>query len=127
MHPLFLQDVAYERIRDLQRSHHPVVVKTSPLRERLARLRRRSMAPGPAADQVTIRLSTEDETWAIERLAALEARPLPVGSMLVAEVRGQIVAALPIRGGEPLANPFRPTTHVVSLLRLRREQLGRAA
>jgi hypothetical protein len=43
----------------------------------------------------------------------------------VAEVSGSIVAALPLAGGKPLADPFRPTAHLLPLLRLRADQLTR--
>jgi len=34
-----------------------------------------------------------------------------------------VVAALPLGGGEPLSDPFRPTAHLLPLLRLRASQL----
>ena len=42
---------------------------------------------------------------------------VPAGEVLVAEVAGELVAALSPAGA--IANPFRPTADVVDLLRLR--------
>jgi hypothetical protein len=36
-----------------------------------------------------------------------------------------VVTALRLRGGEPLTDPFRPTAHLLPLLRLRAAQLER--
>jgi hypothetical protein len=41
----------------------------------------------------------------------------------VAEAGGEVVAALPVGGGPPLADPFQETGGVVRLLRLRNAQL----
>ena len=41
----------------------------------------------------------------------------------MAEVNGELVASLPLLGGEPLADPFRATAHLVPLMRLRPSQL----
>jgi hypothetical protein len=43
--------------------------------------------------------------------------------MLVAEVDGELCAALPLDGGEAFADPFRPTGELVSLLEMRAVQL----
>jgi hypothetical protein len=42
-------------------------------------------------------------------------------------VGDDVVAALPLEGGRPLADPFRPSAHYVELLQLRARQLHRAA
>jgi hypothetical protein len=42
----------------------------------------------------------------------------------VAEVGGEIVAALAIETGSVIANPFRNTAQLVALLRLRADQLS---
>ena len=59
----------------------------------------------------------------LERLAALEGREVPHGSHLVAEVADEVVAALSLVGGEFLADPFRPTEHLLPLMRTRAAQL----
>ena len=79
--------------------------------------------PDPEVVQVTIRFSSPDDAEELERLAIIDSKRAPVGSTLVAEVEGAIVAALPLRRGEPLADPFRPTQDIVRLLELRAAQL----
>ena len=43
--------------------------------------------------------------------------------MLVAEQAGELVAALPLDGGNALADPFKPTADIVALLQMRARQL----
>ena len=69
-----------------------------------------------------IRYAEDRDAAALERLAQLEGRHLPAGRVLLAEVEGEVLAALPLAGGPPLADPFRPTASLVELLRTRREQ-----
>jgi len=82
-------------------------------------------APRPAADlrDVELRLCRVGDDPELERLAELEGRPVPFGRLVVAVVRGRIVAALPIGGGRPLADPFARTAHLLPLLELRASQL----
>jgi hypothetical protein len=74
-------------------------------------------------DQVTVRRFQERDIDAIRKLAELDEKDLPKGGVLVAELRGELVAALPLDGGVALADPFRPTASIVELLRLRAAQL----
>jgi hypothetical protein len=78
------------------------------------------------ADPVLLRLCTVGDEQRLDDLAALEGRPQPTGSWVVAEVDGLVVAALPLVSGPPLADPFRLTGHLLPLLELRRTQLNRA-
>jgi hypothetical protein len=59
---------------------------------------------------------------AIARLAQLDSADAPHGELLVAESGNEVVAALPVDGGRPIADPFRNTAEV-DLLRLRARQL----
>jgi len=77
----------------------------------------------PPVESVVLRLSCVQDDDALDRLAQLESRPAPKGQHVVAEVRGVIVAALPLGPGSALADPFRRTTHLVPLLELRASQL----
>jgi hypothetical protein len=72
---------------------------------------------------ITVRLSRLEDEPAIERLAQLCERAMPPGPSLVADVDGQIQAALPHVGREPLADPFLPMAELWSLLELRAAQL----
>jgi hypothetical protein len=86
-------------------------------------LERPATRPRPAEESVALRLCSVHDDDALERLALLEGRPSPRGRFVLAEVDGEIVAALPLRGGEALTDPFRPTAHLLPLLRLRAAQL----
>ena len=51
----------------------------------------------------------------VARLAMLDGQPSPAGDYLVAEVGGTVVAALPLSGAAPVANPFGLAEPVVTL------------
>lgn len=61
------------------------------------------------------------------RLAALDEAPELEGPVLLAVVDGEAVAALSVDDGRVVANPFAPTAHAVSLLRLRAADLSNAS
>jgi hypothetical protein len=84
---------------------------------------RPSWAPERAAEDVTLRLCTVQDDPALERLAQLESRALPAGRFVVAEVDGELIAAVPLVGGRAFADPFRKTAHLMPLLRRRARQL----
>jgi hypothetical protein len=73
------------------------------------------------------RASGRSDARAMARLAGLDSAPLPTGDVLVAEVEGRILAALPLDGSPAIADPFRRTKAIVSLLELRASQLGEAS
>lgn len=113
MHPMFLEVFMHEKVGELERG--------------MAAVRRARPDPTPVRDQpVALRLCRVHDDEALLRLADLEGRRLPAGSFVVAEVNGTIVAALPLAGGAPLADPFRPTSQLIPLLRLRADQLIQA-
>jgi hypothetical protein len=72
-------------------------------------------------DGVTIYLSEPDD--AIARLAQLDSARRPSCAVLVAAVDGDALAALPLDGGPAIADPFRPTAALVSVLELRLAQI----
>jgi hypothetical protein len=75
------------------------------------------------AGGLQIRRATQADRTAVERLAALDtARPVG-GETLVAEVDGEVRAALPMALGRVIADPFQPTAHLAALLELRARQL----
>jgi hypothetical protein len=98
-------------------------------RAELARLRRRAAASqGPASGWETgstlvIRGARRDDEAAIHRLAQLEGRRLDGSQLLVAELDGEVLAALPLTGKEPVADPFEPTAQLVEMLKVRAGQL----
>jgi hypothetical protein len=54
----------------------------------------------------------------LDRLAALDSAFPPTGDVLVAEVGGELWAAIEIDTGTAIADPFRPSGDLVELLRL---------
>jgi hypothetical protein len=68
-------------------------------------------------DTIIIRSSTEHDSAALTRLAALDSAHPVHGGALVAEVDGTMRAALPLDGGRAIADPFAETAHLVELLR----------
>lgn len=94
----------------------------------LRRAARRRRAPEGYPEQLdesslTVRAFLPEDTDAVRLLAALDGKHVPNGPALVAEVDREVVAALPLDGGQALADPFRPTAHLVELLKVRAEQL----
>jgi hypothetical protein len=90
---------------------------------------------GAAAD-VVIRRATAADAGALATLGALDgdrragellAAFAGEHAVLVAEVDGELGAALALDGGLAIADPFRPTALHAELLRLRARQLGGAA
>ena len=66
---------------------------------------------------LTLRLSSDADGAALDRLAQLDSRPLPPGPHLVGERDGRIEAAISLATGEVVADPFRRTAEVRELLR----------
>jgi hypothetical protein len=117
VNPFLSNELAGERIRDIRdeadRTGRGRAGKSAEKRDRLV--------------GVTVRRFADRDINAIRWLAALDDKPIPIGGVLVAEVRGQLVAALPLDGGEALADPFTPTADIVALLRLRARQLRKSS
>jgi hypothetical protein len=73
---------------------------------------------------VTIRYASEADGAALARLAALDSSRVPGGALLVAEVDGELWAAVAVGRGTAIADPFRPSGAAVELLRARARQLA---
>lgn len=67
-------------------------------------------------DAITIRRSTKADSRELRRLAELDSGEAPDGAVLLAEVDGQLVAAVAEKDGSALADPFVPTADIVGLL-----------
>jgi hypothetical protein len=65
---------------------------------------------------VTLRLATDSDGAALERLAQRDCRTLPLGPHLVAEREGRIDAAISLASAEIVADPFRRTAELCELL-----------
>jgi hypothetical protein len=94
-----------------------------PDRERDSNRHAKRAADLAAGDDVVIRRGNGRDAKRLKRLAQLDSARVPAGPTLVAELDGMLVAALPLSGGAPLADPFAPTAPLVKLLELRRTQL----
>jgi hypothetical protein len=83
--------------------------------------------PLPAdAPAVTLRHAVPADTDAVARLAQLDSRRAPRGVVLVAEVGGELWAAISVDDMHVVADPFRPTGELGFLLLERARQVRRA-
>ena len=80
---------------------------------------------GELAGRIMIRAADAGDVVGLVELAALDEHPPLSGRVLVAEVAGAPRAALSLRGGQVVADPFFPSAELVSLLTLRAAQLSR--
>src|SRR4051794_34686272 len=78
-----------------------------------------------AQETISIRRAGDADRAALLLLAVLDSGPPLAGDVLIAHVDGEPRAALELDGGATLADPFRPTAHVLELLRLRADGLRR--
>jgi len=101
MHPYLMYTLAATRQLDLLKEAR---------RDALVAEARRP-APGP---DVTVRFARDTDALALDRLSVLSERPVPHGTVLVASVRGEVIAAAAIEGGQPIYDPFRRTADALS-------------
>lgn len=113
MHPEIMALLVRQRMEDQFR--------TAETSRRVREARR--VEPVRRDANVTLRVDRVGDSARLYQLAALNDRRLPAGPFVLAEVDGRPVAALPILGGVPLADPFVPTAHLLPLLELRAEQI----
>jgi len=66
---------------------------------------------------LTIRPADLADLAGLDRLAALDSARPPTGDVLVAEVGGELWAAVEVETGSAIADPFRPSGDLVTLLR----------
>jgi hypothetical protein len=77
-------------------------------------------------ETLTIRMAVPADEDALRRLAQLDSAPPPKPvPTLMAEVGGELRAALPLDGGHAIADPFERTAEVVAILIERARQLDR--
>jgi hypothetical protein len=77
---------------------------------------------------IVIRPGYADDNLAISRLASLDSATCgPPEPLLLAEVDGVLRAALSLRDGSSVADPFFPSAGLVELLRTRAAALAKAA
>jgi hypothetical protein len=72
---------------------------------------------------ITLRLAGAADAAAIADLAGLDSAGVPAAPVLIAEAGGRVLAALSLRDGAIIADPFHPTVAVRQLLLARAAQL----
>ena len=75
-------------------------------------------------EALVMRRATADDAARIRTLARLDDKRMPAGPFLVAEAGGEIVAARSLASGAVIADPFRLTSDIVAMLRLRAAQVS---
>ncbi len=119
MHSQLTDVIAVQRIEQLQRAAAG-----------RAATRRRDVNLKPArmlGESVTLRLARLEDGRRLAVLAELDSTRPPTGPILLAEVEDQLVAAIGLEQERVIADPFRPTSEVVTLLRERARQLSSEA
>jgi hypothetical protein len=76
---------------------------------------------------LTVRLARDDDRASLASLAQLDSGNAPAHPVLLAEAEGGLVAAVSLRDGTAVADPFRPTADVVDLLRMRADAAASGA
>ena len=76
---------------------------------------------------ITLRPSENSDTSALRDLAALDSQHTPAEPVLLAEVDGELQAAISLEDGAVVADPFADTRTARMLLVTRAGQLRRAA
>lgn len=74
---------------------------------------------------ISIRTARSDDEAALRRLAALDSADPIAGPALMAEVDGELRAALALEDGRVIADPFHPTAQLVVLLEVQAAQPAR--
>jgi hypothetical protein len=70
-------------------------------------------------DSITLRPAYAKDELALRRLAALDSAPgLPPAPLLVAEIDGELRAALSLHDGSSIADPFFATAEILGMLRV---------
>jgi len=116
MHSPLHRYLAQARAAELRRAGASSLKSRGPL------VKTRRLATSP----VTLRFAFPDDFSDLARLASLDSAALPEQPVLVAEVAGQLRAALSLADGAVIADPFYPSAGIVELLHARAAQLRSA-
>jgi hypothetical protein len=74
-------------------------------------------------EHISIRIAYPDDAAALRELAQLDTATVPAAPVLVAEAGGRLRAALSLRDGRVISDPFSPTAGLVVLLEVHAAQL----
>ena len=110
----------------LAQTRHNEMLETAEHRRGRFRRRRETPALDPSHlwQGLTVRLATHADAPALRHLSELEQTSTPAEPLLLGVVMQRPVAALSLRDGRVIADPFTPTADVIELLSLRARQLG---
>ncbi len=75
---------------------------------------------------ISLRIAGADDEPVVRLLAELDEAPAPDGDVLLGLIDNEPIAALSLRDGHVVANPFVPSEAAVALLRLRARHLSQA-
>jgi hypothetical protein len=108
------------------KARHQELLEQSARRGRFAGRRRHHRAAATPIfwEGLTLRLATSADRPALTRLAELDQASRPAEPVLLGVVMQRPIAALSLRDGSVIADPFAPTVELVELLRLRARQLS---
>jgi hypothetical protein len=76
------------------------------------------------SESISIRPFADSDAQAVRSVAERDSSTVPAGVLLVAEVDGEVRAALSLDTGESVADPFAASLALVDLLRTRARQLS---
>jgi hypothetical protein len=84
------------------------------------------MKPSAATtdEHITIRPARPADAVAVRRLSQLDSAAVPAEPVLLAESGGRVRAAVSVVDGGTVADPFFPTIHLVTLLRVHAARLA---
>ena len=85
---------------------------------------RPAVEPPELPESVLVRHAAPRDAARIRTLARLDDRRMPGGPFLVAELGGEVVAAMSLKTRAVVADPFRRTADVSALLRMRADQIA---
>ena len=77
----------------------------------------------PDGAPVTVREADASDRTRLARLAQLDSASVPDGTLVVAEVEGEMRAAVAVGSGMTIADPFHRTAELVALARTRADQI----
>jgi hypothetical protein len=78
----------------------------------------------PTSADVVVRFARPDEADALATLAELDSSRAPRGDVIVADVQGELWAAVSVDDGHAVANPFRPSGDLTFRLSERARELN---